>query len=107
MDARGIYIHGLFTALALTTALWVRFSSTHFKVSTLDVLILLVALTVPNLQGLGLKQLGIVALESIVLLRHRSRDAGTRAPLGHAADRCPGVPRRARAQGSLRLSADG
>ncbi len=67
MEACGICIHGFFAFLALTTAIWVRFSSTYFRVSTLDVLILLTALTIPSLQGLGLKHLGIVVLESIIL----------------------------------------
>jgi UDP-GlcNAc:undecaprenyl-phosphate GlcNAc-1-phosphate transferase len=67
MDACGLCIHLLFGVLAIITAFWVRFSSPHFKVSTLDVLILLAALAAPSLRGLGLQQLSIVALESIVL----------------------------------------
>ena len=67
MDACGLCIHLLFGVLALVTAFWVRFSSEHFKVSTLDVLILLAALAAPSLRGLGFQQLSIVALESIVL----------------------------------------
>jgi len=54
-------------ALALTAGAWVRFTSTNFGVSALDVLILLGALVAPSLRGLGLEELGVLALESVVL----------------------------------------
>lgn len=53
--------------LALAAALWVRVSSAGFQVSTLDVLILLGALTAPFLRDLGLTDIGVLALEAIVL----------------------------------------
>jgi UDP-GlcNAc:undecaprenyl-phosphate GlcNAc-1-phosphate transferase len=62
-----VCIHLVYAALALVIALWVRVSTSHFKVSSLDVLILLAALVAPSLRGLGLRDIGVVALESIVL----------------------------------------
>jgi len=67
MDACGFCLHMVYGALALVTVLWVRVSTAHFKVSSLDVLILLGALVAPMLRGLGLRHIGVVALESIVL----------------------------------------
>jgi UDP-GlcNAc:undecaprenyl-phosphate GlcNAc-1-phosphate transferase len=57
----------LFGTLAVTIAVWVRFSSERFKINTQDVLILLIAAAIPALPDLGLTHLGIVALESLIL----------------------------------------
>ena len=57
----------LYGFIALLAAVWVRFSSGAFQVSSLDVLILIGALVAPALRGFGLQNLGILALESIVL----------------------------------------
>ena len=57
----------LFGTLAVTIAVWVRFSSQRFKINTQDVLILLIAAAIPALPDLGLTRLGIVALESLIL----------------------------------------
>lgn len=59
--------HAYIGVVAVATAVWVRFSSARFKPSTLDLLILLAALTAPTLQGLGLRELGVIALEGLVL----------------------------------------
>jgi UDP-GlcNAc:undecaprenyl-phosphate GlcNAc-1-phosphate transferase len=56
-----------YVSLAAAAAVWVRFSSAGFQVSTLDLLILLAAITAPTLQGLGLQHIGTLALETIVL----------------------------------------
>ena len=56
-----------FGTLAVTIAVWVRFSSERFKINTQDILILLIAAAIPALPDLGLTHLGIVALESLIL----------------------------------------
>ena len=56
-----------YVVVAICAALWVRFSSAGFQVSTLDLLILLGALAAPTLRDLGLKDIGILALQAIVL----------------------------------------
>ncbi|WP_295885472.1 MraY family glycosyltransferase [uncultured Thiohalocapsa sp.] len=56
-----------FGVVAIAVALWVRVSSAGFQVSTLDVLILLGALTAPMLRDLGLKDIGILVLQAIIL----------------------------------------
>lgn len=53
--------------IALAGALWVRLSSSGFRVSTLDVLILFAALTAPMLRGLDLQSIGLQVLAAIVL----------------------------------------
>jgi UDP-GlcNAc:undecaprenyl-phosphate GlcNAc-1-phosphate transferase len=57
----------LYGFIALLAAVWVRFSSGAFQVSSLDVLILIGALVAPALRGFGLQNLGILALQSVVL----------------------------------------
>lgn len=57
----------LFAFIGLLTAIWMRFSGATFQTSSLDILILLIALVVPNIGELWFKFLGIVALESIML----------------------------------------
>ena len=57
----------VFGGLAFTIAVWVRFSSQRFKVNTQDILILLIAVAIPSLPDLGIKDLGRVALESLIL----------------------------------------
>jgi UDP-GlcNAc:undecaprenyl-phosphate GlcNAc-1-phosphate transferase len=57
----------VFCGLALTIAVWVRFSSQRFKINTQDILILLIAITIPSLPDLGIKHLGRVALETLIL----------------------------------------
>ncbi|MGB5834139.1 MAG: hypothetical protein WBG92_19430, partial [Thiohalocapsa sp.] len=66
-DACPLCLMLLYGALALTAGVWVRFSSAGFRVSALDVLILLGALVAPSLRGLGLQDLGVLALEAVVL----------------------------------------
>ncbi len=56
-----------FVFLAGVTAVWVRFSSGAFRVNTLDILVVLLAVAVPSLPGPDFRDLGVVALESIVL----------------------------------------
>ncbi|UHD16253.1 glycosyltransferase family 4 protein [Thiocapsa bogorovii] len=56
-----------FGGVALLGGLWTRLSSSGFRVSTLDVLILLAALTAPMLRGLGLGEIGLQVLAAIVL----------------------------------------
>jgi hypothetical protein len=67
MDECGRRVHLMYGALAVLIAVWVRVSSAHFKVSSLDVLILFAALVAPALRGFGFREIGVVALESIVL----------------------------------------
>lgn len=57
----------LFGGIALVGGLWTRLSNSGFRVSTLDVLILLAALTAPMLRGLGLQEIGLKVLAAIVL----------------------------------------
>jgi len=66
-DACSLCLTLVYGALALTAAVWVRFNSAGFQISTLDVLILLGALVAPSLRGLGLQDIGIIALEAVVL----------------------------------------
>ncbi|NBC47718.1 MAG: hypothetical protein GVY22_06980 [Gammaproteobacteria bacterium] len=54
-------------ALAGAAAVWVWGSSTEFRVSTLDMLILLAALVAPSLSGLGLAKIGVIVLETVIL----------------------------------------
>ena len=61
------YLHGCFAVLAAVTALWVRFSSSQFRVTSLDLLVLFIALAVPVLGGPDFRLIGLVALESIIL----------------------------------------
>lgn len=56
-----------YVVVAAAVAAWVRFSTAGFQVSTLDVLILLGALAAPTLRDLGLKDVGLLALQVIVL----------------------------------------
>jgi UDP-GlcNAc:undecaprenyl-phosphate GlcNAc-1-phosphate transferase len=56
-----------FGILAAAALVWVRFSTASFQVSTLDVLILLGALTAPTLRDLGLQEIGVLALQAIIL----------------------------------------
>jgi UDP-GlcNAc:undecaprenyl-phosphate GlcNAc-1-phosphate transferase len=56
-----------FGGVALFGGLWTRLSSSGFRVSTLDVLILFAALTAPMLRGLGLQEIGLQVLAAIVL----------------------------------------
>jgi UDP-GlcNAc:undecaprenyl-phosphate GlcNAc-1-phosphate transferase len=60
-------VHLVYGFLAIVVAVWVRFSSERFAVSTLDLLILLMVLIAPAMSGFGLRDLGVVALESVVL----------------------------------------
>jgi UDP-GlcNAc:undecaprenyl-phosphate GlcNAc-1-phosphate transferase len=53
--------------LAVASAVWVWGSSTAFRVSSLDVLILLAALIAPSLSGLGLADVGVVVLQAVIL----------------------------------------
>ncbi|MFD2110313.1 glycosyltransferase family 4 protein [Thiorhodococcus fuscus] len=55
---------GLFGGL---TAIWVRFSKTGFQVNSLDVLILVVAVVVPNLSAPLYERVGWLALGAIIL----------------------------------------
>jgi UDP-GlcNAc:undecaprenyl-phosphate GlcNAc-1-phosphate transferase len=57
----------LFAGLAVTTAVWVRFSSRRFQVNTQDILILLIAVAIPSLPDLAFRDLGRVALETLIL----------------------------------------
>jgi UDP-GlcNAc:undecaprenyl-phosphate GlcNAc-1-phosphate transferase len=56
-----------FGILAVAALVWVRFSTATFQVSTLDLLILLGALTAPTLRDLGLQEIGVLALQAIIL----------------------------------------
>lgn len=57
----------LFWALALSSLILVRAWRQGFRLTTLDVLILLAALTAPLLRDLGLHEIGLLALKAIVL----------------------------------------
>jgi UDP-GlcNAc:undecaprenyl-phosphate GlcNAc-1-phosphate transferase len=57
----------LFGWLAMTTAVWMRFSSHRFKINTQDILILLIAVTIPTLPELAFRQFGRIALETLIL----------------------------------------
>ena len=63
----GLCIHAFFGLLAGVIAVWVRFASGAFKVNTLDILIMFLAVTLPSLPGPDFHDLGIVALESVIL----------------------------------------
>ena len=67
MDACAPCLRSVYVGFAVVTAVWVRFSSERFTVSSLDVLILFAVLVAPSLQDLGLGGLGLVLLESVVL----------------------------------------
>jgi len=54
-------------ALVIAAAFWAWQSSKKWQVSSLDVLILLAALVAPSLRGLGLAELGLVALQAVIL----------------------------------------
>jgi UDP-GlcNAc:undecaprenyl-phosphate GlcNAc-1-phosphate transferase len=60
-------IAAFYVVLAVAAAAWVRFSTSSFQVSTLDVLILLGALVAPTLRDLGLQDIGLFALKVVVL----------------------------------------
>jgi UDP-GlcNAc:undecaprenyl-phosphate GlcNAc-1-phosphate transferase len=47
---------------------WARFSGSAFKVTTLDLLIVFVAVVLPNIPGSIFQEFGVVGLESIILL---------------------------------------
>jgi UDP-GlcNAc:undecaprenyl-phosphate GlcNAc-1-phosphate transferase len=67
MSTCGRCIHLLLGVAAIVTAVWVRFSDRSFRVSTLDLLIVMVAIALPSLAGDIFRGLGVVALESIIL----------------------------------------
>jgi len=56
-----------FGLLAVTAAMWVRFSGGALQVTTLDLLIILVAAALPTIPSPLFTELGGVALESIIL----------------------------------------
>jgi UDP-GlcNAc:undecaprenyl-phosphate/decaprenyl-phosphate GlcNAc-1-phosphate transferase len=56
-----------YATIAIAAALWVRFSSEDFRVSTLDVLILCAALAAPAMRDIGRPDLGLLALQAIIL----------------------------------------
>lgn len=56
-----------FSTLGILVGIWVRFSRVKFQISSLDVLILLIAVVVPNLSGDWFAYFGIMALESVIL----------------------------------------
>ncbi|WP_295402647.1 MraY family glycosyltransferase [uncultured Thiocystis sp.] len=58
---------GLFFAIGVLTALWIRFSAVSFRASPLDLLILLIAFVVPTLSNERFEQIGFVALQCIIL----------------------------------------
>ncbi len=60
-------ILALFAAIGVLTAIWVRFAWINFQVTSLDLLILLIALVVPSLADPWFRQLGMVAVQSIIL----------------------------------------
>jgi UDP-GlcNAc:undecaprenyl-phosphate GlcNAc-1-phosphate transferase len=69
-DPQGACIYclpALFAVVAGLTAVWVGNSGAVFKVSTLDVLIVIVAITLPSVSGMEMQELGVVALEAIIL----------------------------------------
>lgn len=66
MAACGRCIHVLFGLVAAVAAVWVRFSGGAFKVTTLDLLIILVAVALPTVPSPLFAELGAVALESII-----------------------------------------
>lgn len=57
----------IFGGLALTIAVWLRFSSRRFRVNSQDILILLIAATIPFLPELGLQHFGLIALSAVIL----------------------------------------
>lgn len=57
----------LFGGLAVTAAVWVRFSTQRFTINAQDILILLIAITISSLPDLQFQNLGLVALESLIL----------------------------------------
>lgn len=70
-------------ALAVLTAFWVRFAWIDFRVTSLDVLILIIAITMPSLEAPLYARFGVVALGAVVffyaievLLSARQRDWG-------------------------------
>ena len=67
MDVCPLCLPIFYGSVAVLAAVWLRFSSSRFQVSSLDVLILLGALVAPTLQGFGLRDIGALALEAIVL----------------------------------------
>lgn len=61
-------IHVGFALLATVIALWARFSGGAFRVTTLDLLIVFVAVALPNIPGSLFHEFGVVGLESVILL---------------------------------------
>jgi hypothetical protein len=56
-----------YVVLAVLVAIWVRFSGGHFKFNSLDFLILIILVMVPNLPMLQASSVGLMALEIMIL----------------------------------------
>ncbi|EXJ15145.1 MraY family glycosyltransferase [Imhoffiella purpurea] len=67
MDVHGRLVMFVFGLLGVAIALWVRFSNVDFNVSTLDILILIVAVVVPSLSASWYARFGWLALGVIIL----------------------------------------
>lgn len=65
-DQDGLVL-ALFVVIGVLTAIWVRFASDAFQVSSLDMLILLIAVLMPVLPGPWFEAYGMEVLQSVIL----------------------------------------
>jgi UDP-GlcNAc:undecaprenyl-phosphate GlcNAc-1-phosphate transferase len=63
----GLCLPLLYAGIALVAATYVRFSEDKFRVSAFDLLVVLGAIAAPSLRTVGLEELGIVALQAIIV----------------------------------------